>query len=60
MTVLLSSHHLYQVQQICDRVGLFVDGKLIDAGPIKERPTTLFKNDPLLLEVEAEPADESS
>ncbi|NLY39440.1 MAG: ABC transporter ATP-binding protein [Firmicutes bacterium] len=58
MTVLLSSHHLYQVQQICDRVGLFVDGKLIDAGPIKELAYNLFKNDPLLLEVEAEPADE--
>ena len=58
MTVLLSSHHLYQVQQICDRVGLFVDGKLIDVGPIKELAYNLFKNDPILLETEAEPADE--
>ncbi len=29
LTVLLSSHHLHQVQQVCDRVGLFVSGKLI-------------------------------
>ncbi|HHU76529.1 MAG TPA: ABC transporter ATP-binding protein [Firmicutes bacterium] len=56
MTVLLSSHNLYQVQQICDRVGLFVEGKLIAAGPIKELAFGLFKNDPVLLEVEAEPA----
>jgi len=56
MTVLLSSHHLYQVQQICDRVGLFVEGKLIAAGPIKELAFELFKNDPILLEVEVEPA----
>ena len=50
MTVLLSSHHLYSGAAICDRVGLFVDGKLIDVGPIKELAYNLFKNDPLLLE----------
>ena len=27
-TILLSSHQLYQVQQICDRVGIFVNGSL--------------------------------
>ncbi len=58
MTVLLSSHNLHQVQQICDRVGLFVEGKLIAIGPIKELASDLFKNDPVLLEVEAEPVDE--
>lgn len=29
ITVLLSSHHLNQVQQVCDRVGIFVEGKLL-------------------------------
>ena len=58
MTVLLSSHHLYQVQQICDRVGLFVDGKLIAVGPIKELAYSLFQSDPILLEAEAEPVDD--
>ena len=28
-TILISSHQLYQVQQICDRVGIFVKGRLI-------------------------------
>ena len=28
-TILISSHQLYQVQQVCDRVGLFVDGRLM-------------------------------
>lgn len=32
ITVLLSSHHLHQVQQVCDRVGIFVGGKLIAQG----------------------------
>jgi len=35
-TVLLSSHQLYQIQQICDRVGIFVKGRLKACGTIKE------------------------
>lgn len=34
LTVLLSSHHLQQVQRVCDRVGIFVKGKLITEGSI--------------------------
>lgn len=33
-TVLISSHLLYQIQKICDRVGIFVKGKLLASGPI--------------------------
>lgn len=29
LTVLFSSHHLHQVQQVCDRVGLFGNGRLL-------------------------------
>ena len=32
LTVMLSSHHLQQVQQICSRVGIIVKGKLIVEG----------------------------
>lgn len=35
-TLLISSHQLYQIQQICDRVGIFVNGKLIACGRIDE------------------------
>ena len=35
-TILLSSHQLYQVQQICDRVGIFVSGRLAACGTIAE------------------------
>lgn len=34
LTVLLSSHHLHQLQRVCDRVGLFVGGKLLVEGSI--------------------------
>jgi ABC-2 type transport system ATP-binding protein len=50
MTIMLSSHHLHQVQQICDRVGLFVSGKLIAEGGIDTLSQKLFANDPLLVE----------
>ncbi|WP_102346460.1 ABC transporter ATP-binding protein [Bacillus sp. Marseille-P3661] len=50
ITVLLSSHHLHQVQQICDRVGLFVDGKLLACGNIKELAHKLFSSDGMTLE----------
>jgi len=34
LTVLLSSHHLHHVQQVCDRVGIFVSGKMLAEGNI--------------------------
>jgi len=35
-TVLLSSHQLYQVQKVCDRMGIFVHGKMIACGTLEE------------------------
>ena len=35
-TVLLSSHQLYQVQRVCDRMGIFIDGKMIACGTLEE------------------------
>lgn len=50
LTVLLSSHHLHQVQAICDRVGLFVKGKLLAEGNIHTLSNDLFSNEPFLIE----------
>jgi ABC-2 type transport system ATP-binding protein len=36
VAVLLSSHLLHQVQQICDRVGIFVRGKMVALGQPEE------------------------
>nr|WP_233632488.1 ABC transporter ATP-binding protein [Parapedobacter sp. ISTM3] len=44
ITVLLSSHHLHQVQQVCDRVGIFVAGKLLAQGNIAELSKALFSD----------------
>ncbi|PTR00109.1 ABC-2 type transport system ATP-binding protein [Mucilaginibacter yixingensis] len=42
LTVLLSSHHLHHVQQVCDRVGIFVEGKLLAAGNLEKLAAQLF------------------
>jgi ABC-2 type transport system ATP-binding protein len=36
LALLLSSHLLEQVQNICDRVGIFVKGRLVAQGPVDE------------------------
>ncbi len=50
LTVLLSSHHLHQVQQVCDRVGLFVGGKLIAEGDVASLSAQLFGKEPITIE----------
>jgi len=41
VTVLLSSHLLHEVQQVCDRIGIFVAGKLRACGTVDELAATL-------------------
>ena len=61
MTVLLSSHLLGQVQEICDRVGILADGELVREGPLAdllgvERQTQFIVEDApenLINEIEA-------
>ena len=36
MTVLLSSHLLHQVEQVCDRISIFVSGQLVGLGTVAE------------------------
>jgi ABC-2 type transport system ATP-binding protein len=45
ITVLLSSHHLNQVQQVCDRVGIFVDGRLLASDHINRLSHHLFSRE---------------
>ena len=54
-TILLSSHQLYQVQQICDRVGIFVNGSLIACGTISELGRRMEREGKYTLELSAEP-----
>jgi ABC-2 type transport system ATP-binding protein len=42
LTVLLSSHQLHQVQQVCDRVGIFVGGRLLVEGSMESLSRNVF------------------
>lgn len=50
LTVLFASHNLHQVQQVCDRVGIFVNGRLLGEGNIHTLAQQLFKNHPYVVE----------
>jgi ABC-2 type transport system ATP-binding protein len=56
LTVLLSSHQLQQVQQICNRVGIIVKGRLIVQGEMDELGKSILKGRQwnFLLEVSGE------
>jgi ABC-2 type transport system ATP-binding protein len=51
-TVLISSHLLYQVQKICDRVGIFVKGRLIASGTIQHLGREVIAGDKYVVEAE--------
>jgi ABC-2 type transport system ATP-binding protein len=54
ITVLLSSHLLNQVQKICDRVGIFVKGKLLAEGSIKDLADQLLEEKEISFNVKIE------
>jgi ABC-2 type transport system ATP-binding protein len=55
VAVLLSSHLLHQVQEICDRIGIFVAGRLVAVGSIDELAMTV--DDRVSIEVMADGPD---
>lgn len=57
-TILISSHQLHQIQQVCDRVGIFVDGRLIVSGTLAELEEEIRKDGSYLLELTVHPCDD--
>ena len=58
ITVLFSSHHLHQVQQVCDKVGIFVSGKMLAEGNIQTLSEKLFAGSPYIIEARVDKAVE--
>ena len=58
-TILISSHQLHQIQQICDRVGIFVHGKLVACGEICELGRQIQIENGYSFEVDAQPGGEA-
>ena len=57
-TILISSHQLHQIQQVCDRVGIFVSGQLIASRTLSELEEKIRKDGSYLLELEVQPCDD--
>jgi ABC-2 type transport system ATP-binding protein len=57
-TVLVSSHQLHQVQQVCDRVGIFVEGKLVASGHIESLGKQVLSDGIMAIEFAAYPDNE--
>ncbi len=57
-TILISSHQLHQIQQVCDRVGIFVEGKLIVSGTLSELEEQIRKDGNFSLELSVHPCDD--
>jgi ABC-2 type transport system ATP-binding protein len=53
VALLLASHLLHQVQSVCDRVGIFVGGRMVAQGPMTELAERLAEG-PVTVEVGAE------
>ncbi len=54
-TILLSSHQLHQVQQVCDRMGIFVRGRMIACGTLEELGKQIDHDGVRTLELSAYP-----
>lgn len=57
-TLLISSHQLYQVQQICDRVGIFAEGQLVACGKIEDLGNQVQQENHYSMELQVEPCDD--
>lgn len=57
ITILLSSHQLHQVQKICDRVGIFVKGKLLAEGTMQELIRQLFSEETYVVQTKTSTVD---
>lgn len=57
LTILLSSHHLHQVQQVCHRAGIFVKGNLLAEGNVASLARQLFSEESIVVTARAEPMD---
>jgi ABC-2 type transport system ATP-binding protein len=54
ITVLLSSHMLHQVQKVCDRVGIIVNGSLVAQGTIEGLGKEIIAQGENLLEIQVD------
>jgi len=59
ISILFSSHDLQHVQQVCDRIGIFLEGKLLAIGDIRSLSEKLLTGGRYLIELGADNSREA-
>ncbi len=59
ISILFSSHDLQHVQQVCDRIGIFLEGKLMAVGDIRSLSAKLLTSGRYLIELGADNSPEA-
>lgn len=52
MTVILCSHQLHQVERICNRVGILIEGRIVAEGPLDQLGIKAFGGKRFIIEVQ--------
>ena len=52
MTVILSSHQLHQVQQICSHIGILAEGRMVAEGPLDQLGREVLAGGRFMIEVQ--------
>ena len=52
MTVILCSHQLHQVERICSRVGILIEGRIVAEGPLDQLGIKAFGGKRFIIEVQ--------
>ncbi len=55
MTILLTSHYMHEVEQLCDRIAFIYEGKIVDVGEVKEVKLKHFATYDIILTLDKKP-----
>jgi len=56
LTILLTSHYMHEVEQLCDRIGFIYKGEIIDIGEVKEVKLKHFGTYDIILTLNKKPS----
>jgi len=55
-TILLTSHYMHEVEQLCDRIGFLYKGEMVDIGEVKDVKLKHFGSYDVILTLDKEPS----
>lgn len=56
MAILLTSHYMHEVEQLCDRIAFIYNGRIVDVGNVKEVKLKHFATYDVILTLDKKPA----